>query len=155
GKFPAIPCAPSWKARAESNPMTRAKPLQLRARLRAGVISIRSALSPAWGCARQRTAMRRRTRFSKLSRRNAKPGPSRSRSPSRQRRRRRPQPMQSRARDGLGAAMTNEYTELARQAWKEAMGDAETAIWLLRNSTNLSLREALGLIQKIAAEVGG
>jgi|RhiMetdeSRZDD1v2_1073273.scaffolds.fasta_scaffold11527_11 hypothetical protein len=51
--------------------------------------------------------------------------------------------------------MTNECTELARQAWKEAMGDAQTAVWLLRNSTNLSLREAFELIQKTAAEVGG
>jgi hypothetical protein len=51
--------------------------------------------------------------------------------------------------------MTSKHTELALLAWKQAMGDAETAVWLLRNSANLSLREALWLIEKTAAEVGG
>ena len=45
--------------------------------------------------------------------------------------------------------------QLAQQAWKDAMGDALTAIKLLRDSTDLSLREALKLIQETAAQVGG
>jgi hypothetical protein len=49
--------------------------------------------------------------------------------------------------------MTNE--ELALQAWKNSWGDALTAVKLLRDSTDLSLREAFELIQKTAAQVGG
>jgi hypothetical protein len=45
--------------------------------------------------------------------------------------------------------------KLALNAWKNAMGDAMTAVWLLRNSTDLSLREAFELIQKTAHQVGG
>ncbi len=47
------------------------------------------------------------------------------------------------------------FDELAMQVWKEAMGDALTAVKLLRDSTNLSLREAFELIQKTAHQVGG
>jgi hypothetical protein len=51
--------------------------------------------------------------------------------------------------------MTNEYTELALLAWKQSMGDALTAVWLLRESSGLSLVEAYELIEKTAAQVGG
>jgi hypothetical protein len=47
------------------------------------------------------------------------------------------------------------FNELALHAWKEAMGDAETAVWLLRKSTGLNLREAFELIQKTAHQIGG
>lgn len=49
--------------------------------------------------------------------------------------------------------MTNE--QLALEAWKDAVGEPLTAVKLLRDSTDLSLREALKLIQKTAAQVGG
>jgi hypothetical protein len=45
--------------------------------------------------------------------------------------------------------------ELALQAWKQAMGDALTAVKLLRDWTDLGLREAVELIQKTATQVGG
>jgi hypothetical protein len=45
--------------------------------------------------------------------------------------------------------------ELALNAWKDAMGDALTAVKLLRDRTDLGLREALTYIQKTAHQVGG
>lgn len=45
--------------------------------------------------------------------------------------------------------------ELAARAWRVAVGDAPTAIWLLRNGTGLGLREALTVIQRTAVQVGG
>jgi hypothetical protein len=45
--------------------------------------------------------------------------------------------------------------DLALQAWKEAMGDALTAVKLLRDWTDLGLHEALEHIQKTAHQVGG
>jgi hypothetical protein len=45
--------------------------------------------------------------------------------------------------------------ELALNAWKDAMGDASTAVKLLRDRTDLGLREALTYIQKTAHQVGG
>lgn len=51
--------------------------------------------------------------------------------------------------------MTKEHTELARSAWKNSMGDALTAVKLLRETSGLSLVDAFRLIQKTAAQVGG
>jgi hypothetical protein len=45
--------------------------------------------------------------------------------------------------------------ELALDAWKDAMGDALTAVKLLRDWTGLSLREALTYVQKTAHQAGG
>ena len=47
-KFPETRYARYWRARAELNPTTRAKPLQRHARLRAGRTSTKCASSPAW-----------------------------------------------------------------------------------------------------------
>jgi hypothetical protein len=51
--------------------------------------------------------------------------------------------------------MSSDRNELALCAWKDAMGDAMTAIKLLRGRTDLSLREAAELIQQTAHRVGG
>jgi len=51
--------------------------------------------------------------------------------------------------------MTDVMNELALQAWKDGMGDAMTAVKLLRDRSGLSLCEALEHIQKTAAQVGG
>ena len=45
--------------------------------------------------------------------------------------------------------------ELALQAWKDAMGDALTAVKLLRDRTDLGLREAGKYIERTAHQVGG
>jgi hypothetical protein len=57
--------------------------------------------------------------------------------------------------DGETAMINENLNGLALQAWKAAMGDALTAVKLLRDSTDLSLREAAALIQKTAHQVGG
>jgi len=49
----------------------------------------------------------------------------------------------------------NDLNELALQAWKVGMGDASTAVKLLRDWTDLGLHEALEHIQKTAHQVGG
>ena len=46
------------------------------------------------------------------------------------------------------------FDELALQAWKDAWGDAMTAVKLLRDWTGLGLRDAVEQIQKTAAQVG-
>jgi hypothetical protein len=51
--------------------------------------------------------------------------------------------------------MNDKLKELALQAWKEGMGDALTAVKLLRDRTDLGLREAAEQIQKTAHRVGG
>jgi hypothetical protein len=61
---------------------------------------------------------------------------------------------------GGGGVMSEPLTEdnlneLALQAWKDAFGDALTAVKLLRDSTDLGLLEALAFIQKTAHQVGG
>jgi hypothetical protein len=48
-----------------------------------------------------------------------------------------------------------EINELALDAWKQAMGDALTAVKLLRDWTDLRLCEAAGYIQRTALQVGG
>jgi hypothetical protein len=48
--------------------------------------------------------------------------------------------------------MSNEQHAL--QAWKDGMGDAMTAVKLLRDRTDLNLRDAVEQIQKTAAQVG-
>ena len=48
-----------------------------------------------------------------------------------------------------------EIHELALDAWKNAMGDALTAVKLLRDWTGLGLRETLEHIQKTAHQAGG
>jgi hypothetical protein len=44
--------------------------------------------------------------------------------------------------------------EIARQAWKDGMGDALAAVKLLRERSGLNLVEAAKLIEKTAAQVG-
>jgi hypothetical protein len=52
--------------------------------------------------------------------------------------------------------MTNNLNEArALDAWKDGMGDALTAVKLLRDRTGLGLREAAELIEKTAAQIGG
>ena len=52
--------------------------------------------------------------------------------------------------------MTNQkLNELALQAWKDGIGDAMTAVKLLRERSGISLREAHEHIQKTAHRVGG
>jgi hypothetical protein len=50
---------------------------------------------------------------------------------------------------------SNNLNEIALQAWKDAMGDAATAVKLLRDRAGLSLHEAAKQIQKTAHQVGG
>jgi hypothetical protein len=45
--------------------------------------------------------------------------------------------------------------DLAVQAWKGAMGNAGTAVWLICQVTDLNMEEALALIKKTAVQVGG
>jgi hypothetical protein len=51
--------------------------------------------------------------------------------------------------------MPNDLDGLALDAWKAAMGDAFTAVKVLRDRTGLGLREALARIETTAHRVGG